>query len=360
MSTKRIGGLNGGGDIRLDMSDVNYRQMGLVEKLKRHYYQEELDAGTIEGARQMSSFFFHYSAVTLTYLALRYLIPFYYADCSPWAIYLHKVFFCFLYISATGNWLCTRCYSSVLRWTADQPDLNKSLWQDCIQNGNGQGDGNHNGEVTSHSNQNNGNGHVISVDKSACAKSGWCDKCHHAMPFRTHHCKVCKRCILKRDHHCYFTGVCIGYWNQRYFVVLSFYVGFTCFYGMLLVIYYTRHTLWPVADGWTYVLPVTWWRWWQGELEHQYIFVVAQLYTVWWGGAVGVGFFFWQMYIIAQGTTSHEAVKNIRIPGLHGRSMSENFKSVFGPFWALNFLWPMQLLYRQSGDGIRWFETKHY
>lgn len=50
------------------------------------------------------------------------------------------------------------------------------------------------------------------------------------LPERSHECKLCERVILKRDHHCYFMTVCIGYFNQKYFI-------FFCFYMMLGAVY---------------------------------------------------------------------------------------------------------------------------
>ncbi len=40
---------------------------------------------------------------------------------------------------------------------------------------------------------------------------------------------ICKRCILKRSHHCFLTNTCIGHRNQRYFLVLSFYLALALF-----------------------------------------------------------------------------------------------------------------------------------
>lgn len=44
------------------------------------------------------------------------------------------------------------------------------------------------------------------------------------------------------------------------------------------------------------------------------------------------------------GLTFNEAKHNKKAP-LH-RTISQNFNEVFGPFWMLNFLLPMQLVFR--------------
>ena len=86
----------------------------------------------------------------------------------------------------------------------------------------------------------------------------WCNKCQMNVPPRSHHCKVylhgiflffvkakstslysvifllfvsgkiCRKCILKRSHHCFLTNTCIGFTNQRYFLMMSFYLAIGC------------------------------------------------------------------------------------------------------------------------------------
>ncbi|CAI2358211.1 unnamed protein product [Caenorhabditis sp. 36 PRJEB53466] len=46
----------------------------------------------------------------------------------------------------------------------------------------------------------------------------FCHSCRVNSPPRAYHCPVCDICVLRRDHHCSFGGVCVGHFNQRYFV----------------------------------------------------------------------------------------------------------------------------------------------
>jgi len=62
-----------------------------------------------------------------------------------------------------------------------------------------------------------------------------CPVCLLMAPPRSHHCKICNCCVLKRDHHCFFTASCIGFNNQRYFVVFTFYTSVSCAVGALLL-----------------------------------------------------------------------------------------------------------------------------
>ncbi|VBB30084.1 unnamed protein product [Acanthocheilonema viteae] len=57
-------------------------------------------------------------------------------------------------------------------------------------------------------------------DLPAVQKRGYrfCHNCQLNEPPRSHHCPVCDRCAFRRDHHCSFVAVCIGHFNQRYYI----------------------------------------------------------------------------------------------------------------------------------------------
>ena len=50
-----------------------------------------------------------------------------------------------------------------------------------------------------------------------------CFKCKIIRPDRCYHCSKCSICILKRDHHCPLLNKCIGFSNQKYFILLLIY-----------------------------------------------------------------------------------------------------------------------------------------
>lgn len=53
-------------------------------------------------------------------------------------------------------------------------------------------------------------------------KKIYCKICRIHVPPRCHHCVLCNCCILKRDHHCFFMCSCVGYYNQKYFILFCF------------------------------------------------------------------------------------------------------------------------------------------
>ena len=53
----------------------------------------------------------------------------------------------------------------------------------------------------------------------------YCDKCKLVTPPDTNHCNLCNKCTLRLDHHCPWVANCIGYRNQKYFILFCLYGG---------------------------------------------------------------------------------------------------------------------------------------
>ena len=256
-------------------------------------------------------------------------------EYSPMSRYYLRVLSTFITIQCIANWLCTFFYGSDLRQTRDRPDVEKCLWDEE----NGQNDGTKEGQFK---------------DRGGLIWK-WCVECKHHQPPRCHHCKICNKCILKRDHHCFFTGTCIGFYNQRYFVILVFYLALaTAIYLPFLWRYFS---LYADQDHWSaYFLPITIYKWFQGQISFKWLVLTSHWYTMWWGGLIGLAFFVTQLLAIYKGLTSHEMYKinTVRCTA----STAQNFRDVFGDFWMLNFIFPTVLVFRQAGDAKHWEHLK--
>lgn len=186
----------------------------------------------------------------------------------------------------------------------------------------------------------------------------WCKLCQHVQPPRCHHCVICRQCILKRDHHCYMTGVCIGLTNQRHFVVMNLYISIASVAGFYFIAAYLADDFVPHAKLSDYVLPVTLYRWaFTGEwIQGHHVLMLLHLYTLWWTGLCAVGFFIWHIAVICVGKTTHEVRTGAK---LHcTATVAENFRSVFGVLWLLNFVFPAHIAFKQMSDGIEWRDIK--
>lgn len=178
-----------------------------------------------------------------------------------------------------------------------------------------------------------------------------CAVCFMQTPPRSHHCKACKTCILKREHHCYFTRSCIGFYNQRHFIVLVFYIMVSCAFFISLVLQFFAHS----HIGWNYFLPFAMFSAVFGNLGTGQFYLLAQVNLAALLGVLSLCYFLWELVIVYRGQTSFEAARGIVV--YHGSSW-RNFRSVFGPFWVLNFVFPTG--FKQEGDGITWAAHKSF
>lgn len=181
-----------------------------------------------------------------------------------------------------------------------------------------------------------------------------CNRCALFCPPRAKHCPLCQHCVLKRDHHCFFGGCCVGFHNQRYFIVF-------CFYGIVGALYTTVVTFRYLSkyyanvlsvQVYSYFLPFLLWNWTVGQVQVNIVAMVIYGFFCFFALCGCCYYFAFQCMLLVTGQTSYEYVKGITE---YKRPLLVNIASVFGPFWFLNFILPVPCL-KSGEDGINWRE----
>jgi palmitoyltransferase len=183
----------------------------------------------------------------------------------------------------------------------------------------------------------------------------YCLYCQQDAPPRSHHCKVCRVCILKRDHHCFFTNSCIGFFNQRYFIVHVFYIAIgtaCCIYW--LGAYLDKFVPFLSSDIVAYIPIVQIVMLLLGKISLLNALLILILYLTIFCCVCGAAFFLWEMVVVVNGQTSYEAWKLLR--NYKCGSIFARLRSVFGPYWLVSFIIPLPI--KQQGDGIHWESVK--
>lgn len=293
-----------------------------------------------------------FQAPTQIYVFTFYIIPYVFDDYSDWTVYYMKVVAWFVLVNGLANWFCVILYDPAYPKTKDNPYLQVDKHYDVLP------DQFIAPIEKATSNQNQLNGHCI-YDMTSKEALPWnfCKECSMHVPPRAHHCKFCKKCILKRDHHCFMVGNCIGFKNQRYFIVLAMYASITGIVGGYFTYKYIHEVIWPDLASWSHLFfPLTIWQWLFGNIPGYQCLLIVHLYLELLFGFIGLFYFTTQMMIAAGGKTLFEVVK--KVPIRNKNTFNRNMKSVFGDFWALNFLFPMTLIFRQRDDGVHWDGVK--
>ena len=154
---------------------------------------------------------------------------------------------------------------------------------------------------------------------------------------------------------CDIVGTCVGFSNQRNFIVFIFYIAIGSFYGIILLFSYLLE-IWPLfSEGSLNYIPfIAFWKLLFGYVSGAQFILLLQFYVCCMMAVVAGWFFVLEVYTVVKGITWHEAEKGLRI--YEGGSVSDNVRTVFGKFWLLQFFLPLPMA--QDGDAYNWQSRK--
>ncbi|KAI3377991.1 hypothetical protein SNEBB_010735 [Seison nebaliae] len=184
----------------------------------------------------------------------------------------------------------------------------------------------------------------------------FCEICQIDQPIRCHHCKVCDKCILKRDHHCAFTGVCVGFENERYFIIFCLWatIGVAlCFFPAFIHDIVTSDSRFNSPYSYSrYFFPLTAYR---TIISKEYtviefftiLILFIRLATIFFTFLLGFNNF----ALILNGLTSHEFSRSVNS---YNFGIRRNLANAFGSHWYVNIIFPLFWSKPKSADGINW------
>ncbi|GMT32214.1 hypothetical protein PFISCL1PPCAC_23511 [Pristionchus fissidentatus] len=184
----------------------------------------------------------------------------------------------------------------------------------------------------------------------------FCHSCRAQSPPRAYHCPVCDSCGFRRDHHCSFGAVCVGHFNQRYFVAAVINLWLVC----ATVVTYN----WPWLSSRLGHFSVI--QWWQILLPHLALvlrlislmqffcilvmsFSLVVLLFVTYLVTAQVG----EVFCIARGQTRVEYLLEVHAYQL---GLLNNIKHSLGANWLVGMVIPFVPL-RMPSSGMH-FETR--
>jgi palmitoyltransferase len=181
-------------------------------------------------------------------------------------------------------------------------------------------------------------------------KPGWrfCSVCECNSPPRSFHCFTCKTCILKRDHHCNFAGVCVGHRNQRYFIVMVFYVALGAFYGTCMNVDFVFHLFGELSlkTVFCFIMPILAWMFRVVETVTMTMAFMISLCLITF--LLTTALLGCHLINIYNGQLTYERARKIT---QYNVGLMQNIKSVFGEKWTICWLCPW-ISSPPLGDGL--------
>lgn len=169
----------------------------------------------------------------------------------------------------------------------------------------------------------------------------FCRYCAAYKPDRTHHCRSCKRCILKMDHHCPWINNCVGFYNQKFFILFVYYAFLGCLFVGITGIMALKRALFIIGEE-------------EGKQVVGAAFVVIGYCLVTIFGLALLFFAVFHTMLVLKGRTTIEMHEirdpsRARIVRKYDLGWKKNWKKVFGNNWLY---WFLPVRWSIDGDGL--------
>ncbi|KAL4237749.1 Zinc finger DHHC-type containing 22 [Mactra antiquata] len=179
-----------------------------------------------------------------------------------------------------------------------------------------------------------------------------CIKCQVDRPPRAFHCNHCGKCMLKRVHHCFLTGSCIGFYNQRFFVIFCLWSTITSGFCLYLQLTYLNMDL-PLntVACFTYIPPVAIVQFFTGYLSFGQTLLIFHFSLTIVAFFTALFFFLWHVFLVYEGLTLHEGFKRIYT---YSGTLKQHVQLIFGSYLYIPVLIFIPYRFELVGDGVNW------
>eukprot|EP00736_Rhodelphis_marinus_P006356 Rmarinus@m.23172 len=175
----------------------------------------------------------------------------------------------------------------------------------------------------------NGADDVASLVGTVGMEYKFCSRCESTRPPRSFHCKRCGRCILRLDHHCFIIDCCIGYHNQKFFILFMLWGLLMSVDSLGIILRYIYN--YGTQEGYSVIPSLS-------VSRIAFLFGWVFLFAISALGCATLSCF--QIYLLCKNMTTVEFTHSAWCPELD-RGLLKNTRVVFGTGSPL--LWPLPL-----------------